>query len=154
MPRAKPGQRFGGRTKGTPNKATVEKAIIAEQVTQRAQMQGRKLAKEVLDDFMTVFTGMAARVQPTYAADGRTLIGGDPNEFERWAVHARDTATALAKYQSPTMRAIEVRQAPQEAPLSAGANVLDLVANKTPMDAANVYRRLIMNEPAERKKVG
>ena len=58
------GKKTGGRLKGTQNKATIQKAIIAEQVLARADMAGRKLAKEVLDEFMHLFAGMAATTQP------------------------------------------------------------------------------------------
>src|SRR5262249_43413537 len=61
---AKPGERRGGRLKGSRNKATIERALIAERVANEAKMAGKKLAKEVLDQFMVLFAGMAAYYQP------------------------------------------------------------------------------------------
>ncbi len=103
------GKKYGGRKKGTPNKATVEKAIIAEQVVARADMAGRKLAKEVLDEFMHLFAGMAASHQPL--PSGMPVpLGRTPNEakFEKYARLAVQCAKDLASYQSPTFRAIAV----------------------------------------------
>ncbi len=120
MPRgSKPGERRGGREKGIPNKATIERAIIAEQVVARAEMTGRKLAKEVLDDFMQLFAGMAAMYQPL-PPGAPTPPGRAPDEskFEKYATLAVGTATQLAKYQSPTFRAVMVAPAP---PTSKGA---------------------------------
>jgi len=99
----KPGRSGGlrngaGRPKGIPNKATIEKAMIAGQIAARAEMQGRKLAKEVLDEFMHLFAEMAASARE----------GGDETRFEKWARLAVQCAKDLAAYQSPTLRAIMV----------------------------------------------
>ena len=114
MPRgAKPGERRGGRVKGTPNRATIEKAKIAEQVMARAEMRGEQLAKEVLNDFMQLFAGMAATHQPI--PEGQSIpLGRRPDEtkFEKWARLAVQCAKDLAPYQSPTFRAIVVAPAP------------------------------------------
>ena len=103
------GRKTGGKIKGSKNKATIEKAIIAEQVLARAEMQGRKLAKEVLDEFMHLFAGMAAVVQPL-PPSVPVPAGRQPDEakFEKWARLAVQCAKDLAAYQSPTFRAIAV----------------------------------------------
>jgi hypothetical protein len=60
---AKGGARPGaGRPRG-PSKATIEKALIAERTVSEAKTSGKKLAKEVLEDFMLLFTGMASDFQ-------------------------------------------------------------------------------------------
>lgn len=141
MPRgAKPGQRRGGRAKGTPNKATIEKAIIAEQIVTRATMEGRKLAKEVLDEFMTVFAGMAATHQPL--PPGTPIPPGrhpDLDKFEKYARLTVETAARLAPYQSPTFKAITVIAPPSQPPqqLPGSGNVISI---DDPDALARVYR--------------
>ena len=117
MPRgAKPGQRFGGRKPGTPNKATIEKAIIAERIVNEAEMKGRKLGKEVLEEFMVMFAGIAAAHQPGEATREAIKAWSNTKDqvtFERYASLATTTAKELAKYQSPQLRAVMVAPAPQ-----------------------------------------
>ncbi len=113
----------GGRRRNTgskpgprgPHKATIEKALIAEQIIARAEMRGEKLAKEVLNDFMKLFAGMAAVFQPV-APNQPIPVGRDPNDekFDKYARLAVDTAAKLAPYQSPTFRAIVVAPAPDQ----------------------------------------
>lgn len=111
---AKPGERRGGRVKGMPNKTTIERALIAERTVADAQASGKKLAKEVLDDFMQLFAGMAAHYQPTPPSAPRQNANQNPAEFEKWALHAVDAARMLAPYQSPTFRAVVVAPAPPQ----------------------------------------
>ena len=118
------GKKTGGRVKGTPNRATVQKALIAEQVVARAEMTGRKLAKEVLDEFMHLFAGMAASTQPL--PPGMPVPPGrvpDEAKFEKYARLAIQCAKDLAPYQSPTFRAIQVIAGPTDP--AAGAKVID-----------------------------
>ena len=135
-----------------PQKKTIEKALIAEQVIKRAEMTGEKLAKEVLNEFMQLFAGMAASVQPL--PPGMALPPGraKPNErkFEKWARLAVETATALAKYQSPTFRAVALT-----APTTPGAGTGQagdgakliegkiIVNDKDPIGASRVYRQIV-----------
>jgi hypothetical protein len=99
-----------GRKPG-PTKATLERAAIAERVINEAAMSGQKLAKEVLNEFMILFGGLATKFQP---ASSDTAVVHDwaktPafDKFVQFATLARDTAKDLAKYQSPTFKAIEV----------------------------------------------
>lgn len=116
MPRgAAPGERRGGRIKGIPNKATIQKALIAERTVADARSAGRKLAKEVLDDFMHLFVGIAATYQPLPPGT-EPRPGATPDEpmFEKYARLAVETAKNLANYQSPTFRAIVVAPPPEE----------------------------------------
>jgi hypothetical protein len=104
---SKPGERRGGRRKGTPNKATVQKALIAARTVAEAKMSGKKLAKEVLEDFMLLFAGMAGDFQttpPGAAPNPRA----DEDKFWKFAQAAIDCAHKLAPYQSPTFRAVVV----------------------------------------------
>ena len=85
-PRKKPGpkkgQRYGGRTKGTKNRATVEREEAARLEVERqrileearaagaavevveAKASGKKLMKEIAFDFAQLFAGLAAFYQP------------------------------------------------------------------------------------------
>ncbi|WP_338827163.1 hypothetical protein [Bradyrhizobium sp. 27S5] len=108
---ARPGERRGGRAKGTLNKATVERALVAERVVNDAAMNGRKLAKEVLQEFVELFTGLAAAHQPSGTSAGELSLwrtdGREPY-FEKYAKLAVVTAKDLAQYQSPRLAAVQV----------------------------------------------
>jgi hypothetical protein len=149
MPRG--GFRLGaGGPKGPrgPQKKTIERALIAEQVVRRAEMSGEKLAKEILNDFMQLFAGMAASVQPLPPGTKRPPGRGKPSvrAFEKWARLAVETATQLAKYQSPTFRAIAVStpggpvQSGNDAKLIEGKVV---VLDSDPIGASRVYRQIV-----------
>ena len=101
------GTRYGGRVKGVQNKATIERELLAQRIAaEQAQKPGRKLAREVLDDLMHTFLGMAARVQPM--PEGVQLQPGhlpDPIKFVEYATLAGAFAKDLAPYQSPKFKA-------------------------------------------------
>jgi hypothetical protein len=107
------GARPGAGAPRGPQKKTIERAIIAEQIVERASMSGKKLAKEVLDDFMHLFAGMAAAYQPLppgmVAPPGKAV---DETKFLTYAKLAIDTAAELGPYQSPRLKAIAVHVAP------------------------------------------
>jgi hypothetical protein len=81
-PGAKPGQRFGGRAKGTKNKRTLERERLAALGIERAHIleearaagasievaeakaTGRKLMKDIAFEFAAMFAGIAAYHQP------------------------------------------------------------------------------------------
>lgn len=108
----RPGERRGGRKKGTPNKATRERALLAKRVVEEQQGKpGRKLAREVLDDFMHLFTGMAAVYQPLSPGRLPDLHQvPDEKRFLEFAQLAITTAAQLAPYQSPKLKAVFVTQ--------------------------------------------
>lgn len=146
---AKPGERRGGRSIGTPNKTTIEKALIAAQVVEDAQRTGKKLAKEVLEEFMMLFAGMAATYQPL--PPGMPVPAGrkpDEKKFIQYAVLARDTAKDLAPFQSPTFRAVAVTVSPTGVPNGApGANAKTIngkVVNLADQQAVGkIYQRVL-----------
>jgi hypothetical protein len=114
MPRAVKGQRFGGRLKGVPNKATIERALLAERAIAEAKANAKPLAREVLDQFMQLFAGMAAHHQPMPAGQmAPPDRNPDETKFEKWARLAVQCAKDLAPYQSPTFRAIVVAPTPE-----------------------------------------
>jgi hypothetical protein len=116
-----PGERRGGRQKGTLNKSTVKNLRAAEHAIVEAHQSGKKLAKEVLEDFMHLFAGVAASCQPL--PEGASAPVGhktDEVRFERYARLAIEAAKELAKYQSPTFKAVAVMLPPPQNP-NAGA---------------------------------
>jgi hypothetical protein len=102
-----------GRVKGTPNKATTER-MIANQID--GARAGRiELAKDVLQRAMKLAEEVAARNRPQPANGKSKAIRAAwalYNEwFDRWVFCAKE----LAKYQSPTFKAVAVMPAnPQE----------------------------------------
>lgn len=109
----------GGKVKGSKNRSTKEREIV-EQFKAVADENGlprAKLAKDVLDQFMRTFAGYAAFYQPV--PEGQAApVNRKPNEekFFAFADRAVNCAIALAKYQSPTYRAIMVADAPPKDP--------------------------------------
>jgi hypothetical protein len=110
MPRggSKPGERRGGRQKGTPNKVTAEQALIAERVLAKAKVSGRRLGKEVLDYYMHVFAEIADAERAAALTEKPENAREHEARFERFARYAIDCAHKLAPYQSPTFRAIQI----------------------------------------------
>jgi hypothetical protein len=109
MPRgARPGERRGGRAKGTRNKITLKKAV---EIEQKARVKGVKLGKEILSDLANVFYSTAAAYQP--APPGRPeKPGANAAEFLNYARLAMECAAKLAPYESPTFRSVIVAPAP------------------------------------------
>lgn len=129
MPRgAKPGQRRGGRGKGTPNKATIERAKLAERVMEQAAGKpGRKLGRELLEEFAVMFSGLAAAFQPQPSAPGAPIGEQDMERwarsykeplFEKYAKLAAKCANDFADFQSPRMSRVQVAApAPDHGPV-------------------------------------
>ena len=142
------GMKTGGRTTGTLNKATLERAKLAEQVIHRASMTGEKLAKEQLADIVVAFVDMAKIANPLLGL--REMPAKRPkinkDEFERWGTLAMNAAKELAKYQSPQFRAIQVSTPGNQTEQPAGGmkqiegNVVPL---NDPVGAARLYRRIV-----------
>jgi hypothetical protein len=114
-----------GRKKGQKNKATIERELIAARQAEKrideAVNSGRKLGKDVLDDFMQLFAGIAASYQPVapdvwegMTEEQKAKRTPNPVEFEKWARLAVHCATKLAPYQSPTFQAIMIAPPPPD----------------------------------------
>jgi hypothetical protein len=121
MPRgAKPGERRGGRAVGTQNRATREREILAQRIADEQNMkaaagQMRKLGKETLEEFMIMFGGLAAAFQP--AGQSREQLDAWASSkkeamFEKYATLSVMAAQYLARYQSPTFRAVVIAPPP------------------------------------------
>jgi hypothetical protein len=117
MPRgSKPGERRGGRPKGGKNRATLERAVVAERIMNETQMAGRKLGKEVLEEFMILYSGLAGAFQPKSAADIEAWSNSSKEaKFEKYSKLAMKAAHDLAEYQSPKLAAIHVAAPPPPA---------------------------------------
>lgn len=135
MPRgARPGERRGGRAKGTPNRKRtereliekslksniksaedLERAKIAAMAVQAARREGgAKLAKDKIEDYMATLEGMAGFYQPRPPGQE-----ANKNEnFDRFlscldlAVYC---AVKLAEFQTPKLRAVMVAAPPPKA---------------------------------------
>lgn len=139
----KGGRRPGAGRPPGPSKARTERALIAEQTIARAEMRGEKLAKEVLNDFMKLFAGMAGAHQPFPPG-----TPANPYEnrdlFDRYARLAVATASELASYQSPTFKAIAISAPPPE---SNGprptAQIIDI---NSPAVLQRAYQRMLASK--------
>jgi hypothetical protein len=100
---AAPGERRGGRRKGSKNKDVIERAMIGD-----LRKQGRKLAKEILDEFMHYFAAAAIKYAPYIVREGVDQINpnADQAKFMELARAACDAADKLAPYQSSKMATI------------------------------------------------
>jgi hypothetical protein len=86
---SRPGERRGGRKKGTPNRRT---SILRD----LAIDGNRQLAIDHMAEVLEYYTQM-----------------DDPEEREHWQRCRLEAATRLAKYQSPQLQAIAVQQTPE-----------------------------------------
>lgn len=147
--RAQKGERFGGRVKGTPNKATterLERARIAKQAQQevdKANLAKQKLGKDILEDYVGAFHNMAVvyqnRIATAYAA-GQEPKASDIAAFKEWGGMVVSTAKNLADFQSPKFKAIAIQAPPPSHPapppmIGKDGNVIDM-----PKDAVTLSR--------------
>lgn len=153
MPRPKKGERPAGRSKGTPNRVTVEAAEIARISNEQAKARGVKLGKEMLEDYMMAFHNVAAtyqnRIAQALQAQQAGLNGSGPAQadidaFKDWGGLVVSTAKELAKYQSPTFRAIAVVAPPpgseKSAPVISADNVITI---KDAQALSRVYQNMV-----------
>lgn len=160
MPRgAKPGERRGGRASGTPNKRTLTKrflaeiletaegkALIGEAIKHHQPKMSGKKAIEVLDTLMNLTMGLVARHQPRPNQSGQeTNVTADEGKFREYLGLATTAAKELAKYQSPTFKAVAVQEVPPPPSLPDG-RVSNMMEARTQQDAAAAYIRLVRND--------
>lgn len=155
-----------GRKPGVPNKESIEaqqrgeivehvkKALRAEGYLADAKAANRRSGKDVLEMFLPVLTNMAVYHQPTPPG----VEPQNPNgltyeknvaEFDRWYRLTKETAEAVAAFQTPKMKSIVMPAPPpeQRAPvvppagaLPKGSNVVNL---RDPKEVAKQYQRLM-----------
>src|SRR5512143_1704814 len=108
---SKPGERRGGRTKGTPNKITKSRAELIEEVRSSQPPKGTLLAKVVLAEAMMHFRGMAAKYHP----NGQTP---DEGKFQKYLKEAAAIAADLVPYESARLQATTI-SGNKDAPINA-----------------------------------
>ena len=108
---AKPGERRGGRQKGTPNKITKSRAELIEEVRGTQPPKGTLLAKVVLAEAMMHFRGLAAK----YHVNGATP---DETKFHRYLKDAAAIAADLVPYESARLQATTI-SGNKDAPINA-----------------------------------
>jgi hypothetical protein len=146
----------GGRPKGSLSKATTEAREKAARLLDAARSgkAPKPLAKDILEDAMFIAKGATAsfqRVTPEQVEEARAAgnlkarpQNGDIDKFGEWFDRMVYAATQLAKYQSPTFRAIFLQQDTiAAAPAAEPGKVLDLQAERDPLGAEQTYLRLI-----------
>jgi hypothetical protein len=148
----KPTGRPMGRPKGARGLATIERERVAAEIAQRtvmeAQTEGKKLGKDVIEEYMLLFRGMSAVFQPTPAdlEAGRPVENQHANEekFVHYARLACGQAGELAKYQSPTYKSIPIPDPYVSRKIKTidqyGNNAIDM---KDPNVVARIYRSMM-----------
>jgi hypothetical protein len=111
-----------GRKSGGQNRATIERAALAERIVAEAEGKpGRKLGREMLEDFANMFGGLAAAFQPIGSGPGKTLTDADLKAwadsykeplFEKYAKLAMKCADAFADFQSPRLSRVQAPSPP------------------------------------------
>ena len=118
MPRAQKGQRFGGRIKGTKNRATIQREIEAAERVAQSRGKAKDAALTVLERLMQVAEGAAGLTRPASKremAEGKAQNpDGDWELFGDWFDRAAFCAKELAKYQAPQIRAVEAPAPPPD----------------------------------------
>jgi hypothetical protein len=90
---SKPGERRGGRKKGSLNKATIERALMAEREIATASETRQKLAKDHLEELVDFYARMSI---------------SEPDEVEKWSKLRMEAASRLAPYQSPKLGVVMI----------------------------------------------
>jgi hypothetical protein len=166
---SKPGQRRGGRQKGTPNKRTAERRLREVVVRKTAKMTGadakvlQKAVNKVLDSRTLAVDELASmmpvvrqiveyhQTAPFAAANaGRFASPGQWHALKDWLELFLRWCDTLAAYQSPKLRGIAVHQVgspvggkPLETEPPAGAAKESESEAVTATEASRIYRRML-----------
>lgn len=142
------GNKTGGRQRGTPNRRTTE-ALERERVARQAQQEvdkaraaNTKLGKDVLEEFMKTFAGMAAYYQPV--PEGMPIPSGRKPSEDKFLTYARltvETARDLANFQSPRFRAVQIMTPPANPLLPAKAGNVHTIDD--PAAVARLYQNMV-----------
>lgn len=160
MPNSKGGPRHGGRTKGTPNKATLQKQMIADVLASaegRALLgdamknlqqpaKGTKRAVDVLREMMMLSGSLVALYQPKRNEQTGAIEVTDSQKLETYLTICARTAADLARFESPTFKAVALQEVPPAPQMPAGADVIQSIGKRSQADAAAVYMRLVRND--------
>jgi hypothetical protein len=142
---SKPGRvKTGGRKAGTPNARTILKIEEAAQQITAIRKSGHKKATEVLNDLMQTSVTLAKRYHKRILAKGnREASEHDWERFWKAMECAGTFGKALAPFQDPTFKAIQVMHAPAlpEVPtVTQQGNVLTI---DDPVAMQRLYQRMI-----------
>ena len=91
--------RYGGRTKGVPNKSSIARA---EAMTEDRKRTGRKGGVEAMSEIMNYFLALGAKYQPR---------GESPDEAKcaKYLKMAADIASDVAQYETPKLQSTTLR---------------------------------------------
>ena len=104
---SKPGERRGGRQKGTPNKRTLIKIQQAQHQFAEAKASGRRLAIDEMEWLVEVFKIGVEFYRPK---DFANIDPDKEQRFFKYASSMRQVLGMLAPYQSATFRSILLGQ--------------------------------------------
>ena len=146
----KRGYKTGGKVKGSRNKATIEKAVLAEQAIAQAigdaKTGKKRLAIEVLYEMMMAAAGAATVHQPVTPEMIARGVPAKPEatweNFREWVHLASWCAAHLAKYETPMLRAIMVSM-PGQAVEKSGPIIDNVIRLKDPNAASRVYAQIV-----------
>jgi hypothetical protein len=172
MPRgAQPGERRGGRAKGTPNKTPLQKAEALAVKVAKAEARAavkvaiepleHKLAKEVLDWEMQYCVARAAFRRPALA-DEPPNPNEDEGDFLKWFALAAELAKTLAPYQSPRLLAHAIKAPATESRAALGTNAKErlkelvraaIAADEITLKAENPAEKQAPQSPQQSPKI-
>jgi hypothetical protein len=138
------GRPKGSRNKG-PKRAQYGVLAIAKEVlpAMGRAAPGKRLGKEVLEEFMMIARGMAARYQPAPPGQPRNPHQNE-TKFLTYAEMATKCASDLAQYQSPRFKAIAVEDAVTAAAPGSPAEDDDILQFPSdPVAASRLYLRFM-----------
>jgi hypothetical protein len=118
--------------------AALAEASAPASLAKTGASSAKKLARDVIEEFMLFFAGTAAYYQPR-PPGAAPNPNTDESKFFAYAELAIKCASWLAPYQSPTYRAIEIASPP----LSRSAPPEDVVFPRDPVAASRLYLRLM-----------
>lgn len=118
----------GGRRKGQKSKTTLEREARAveqaeQQIAEASRARGaqKKLAREILDDAMQFYFGLASRHQPV-----ATNTEADEKKFLTYMDKAVGVAKELAQYQSAKLSSVRITQSALDLSLLTDQEIDDL----------------------------
>ena len=100
-------KKTGGRKAGVRNKTTQRRIDAAERAIVLAKAGAKRLARDVLEDFLELFSAIALTHQPDLPGAERNP-NYDEKKFEKFARLAVETAVAVVGYQTPKLKAVLV----------------------------------------------
>lgn len=156
MPRQRGTPKSGGRKAGTPNKATVARALDAmKQLEAIKRVPAKKLGIDALEMLMGAFIGEARRYQESNPGEPENKRASSA-EFKAYGALAMEAAWKLAQFQTPRLAAIGYSSMmpplPEAPPMKTIEDGKVLKLDDVHL-SARVYRE-IMFAPAPKKATG